>query len=36
VFINWKLKHSDEVISPPTPVAMITNDLKNKNENDDD
>jgi hypothetical protein len=33
VFVNWKLKHSDEVINPPKPVAIITNDPKTKNEN---
>jgi hypothetical protein len=33
VFVNWKLKHSDEVISPPEPVTITTNDPKNKNEN---
>jgi len=33
VFINWKLKHSDEDINPPKSVTITTDDPINKNEN---
>jgi hypothetical protein len=32
VFLNWKLKHSDEVISPPKSVTISTNESTKNNE----
>jgi hypothetical protein len=33
VYVNWKLKHSDEIIIPPNAVTMTIDDSINKNEN---
>ncbi len=33
VFLNWKLKHSDEVSNPPKTVTIPTNDPIKQNEN---